>query len=89
MSRTEPPEIMRVSQAVKFYGLSRNYIVDNLLTKKKMRCLRLDGYKLRIRRTEIENWIERNLEYYQKVRSYNPNLGKQRKRKETSHEQKD
>jgi len=88
MSSGEPPEVMRISRAGQFYGLSRNFILK-LLDDKEIRCLRLDGYKIRITRTEMENWIERNLEYYQKVRSHNPNLGKQRKRKETIHEQKD
>lgn len=84
-----PPELLKISDIRRLYGISRAFI-KKLLIDKKIRCLRLDGYKIRIKRIEIENWIEKNLQYYQRVESNNPKITEAHKqRKELIHEQKD
>lgn len=78
------PQLLKVSEAARYLGVSRNF-VQHLLETNAVPCVRLDGYKIRLAKIDLDAWVRLNRIAYTRAASRNKRL-KTRTRKEPRHE---
>lgn len=69
------PKLLRVSEAARYFGVSRNFI-QRLLDGGDLPCIRLDDYKIRIAKSDLDKWIRKNRATYKRAEARNKRLGK-------------
>ncbi|MBU0691525.1 helix-turn-helix domain-containing protein [bacterium] len=69
------PQLLRAVEAARYLGVSRNFL-QKLLEAGTLPCVRLDGYKLRIAKTDLDRWVRKQRGAYRKVASRNREIQK-------------
>ena len=69
------PKLLRVSEAARYFGVSRNFI-QRLLDGGDLPCIRLDDYKIRIAKSDLDKWVRKNRAIYKRAEARNKRLGK-------------
>ena len=69
------PKLLRVSEAARYFGVSRNFI-QRLLDGGDLPCIRLDDYKIRIAKEDLDKWVRKNRAIYKRAEARNKRLGK-------------
>ncbi len=68
------PKLLRISEATRYLGVSRGYI-QKLLDENILPCVRLDGYKIRIAKMDLDEWVRVNRVDYERADPRNKQIG--------------
>jgi len=80
------PQLMRPKEAAKYLGISANTLLS-MLKRGEIDCFRPDGYRMWLRKIDLDQWIDRlKMQRYEVVPPRNEKLlkeNRQKKRKAT------